>query len=464
MSKKLHRRRFLRGLGGAVVALPFLESVMFVDSSPARAAGSRDVFTVFVKQGNGVQQAWSSEPDRFWPHDLGTLTRDILTNRDGDRAVSELAAYAEDLLMVKGTRFAFPGEGCGHSGGINQCLTAGRVTGSGNTSLGGNESVDWRIGVECNPPGVEALSLISGEFGYVSSGLSYSGSGSPRAAQNNPFNVYSNLFGTVGMDTEIQNALAARRLSVNDLVRGEMRDLLGNPDLGSADRSRLETHFDAIRDLEVTMSCELGGADVGAMMTIRDAVNDNGNRLTVTRMMMDITALVFACDLNRSVTIQIGGCNDGTRYMVDGVLQNTFHRISHRIDDDGSDGPPIPNADLLHHKIDRIMAQQFVHLLDRLSTYAGPNSPRLLDDCIAVWTNDLSNGPPHSYNNIPQIIAGTGGGFLRKGQYIDAGNVTHNKFLNTILAAHGIMDSSGDYYRFGDSSLEPGIIPGMLAT
>jgi hypothetical protein len=265
------------------------------------------------------------------------------------------------------------------------------------------------------------------------------------------------------MDTEIQNALAARRLSVNDLVRDEMTDLIDNPNLGSADRTRLETHFDAIRDLEVTMSCELGGADVSAMMTIRDAVRDNGNRLEVTRMLMDITALVFACDLNRSITLQIGGCNDGTRYMVDGVLQNTFHRISHRIDDDGSDGPPIPNADILHHKIDRIMAQQFKHLLDRLSAYSGPSGGTLLDDCIAVWTNDLSNGPPHSYNNVPHIIAGSGGGFLRQGQYIDAGNVTHNKFFNTILAAHGIMGSSGDYYEFGDSTLEPGIINSMLA-
>jgi len=449
-------------VGGAIVALPFLDSVLFSDS-PARAAGARPVYSVFVKQGNGVQQAWSDEPERFWPRNLGAITRDSLMTTDGDRAVSELADYADQLLMVRGTRFNFSGEGCGHSGGINQCLTAGRVTGSGNTSLGGNESVDWRIGVECNPAGVEALSLISGQFGYVTSGLSYTGSGAPRAAQNNPFTVYTNLFGGADMDIEIQNAIAARRLSVNDLVREEMTDLLGNPNLGSADRTRLQTHFDAIRDLEVTMSCELGGADVGAMMSISDAVRDNGNRLEVTRMLMDITALVFACDLNRSVTIQIGGCNDGTRYMVDGVLQNTFHRISHRIDDDGSDGPPIPNADLLHHKIDRIMGQQFVHLLDRLSMYSGPSGGTLLDDCIAVWTNDLSNGPPHSYNNVPQIIAGSGGGFLRQGQYIDAGDVTHNKFLNTLLAAHGILGPTGDYYQFGDSSLEPGIIDGMLA-
>jgi hypothetical protein len=461
---RIHRRRFLTGVGGAVLALPFLESVVFPENK-ARAGGAvRNVYSVFVKNGNGVQQQWASEPERFWPHELGALTRETMMSRDADRATGELAAYADKLLMVRGLRFQFPGEGCGHSGGINQLLTAGRVTGSGNTSLGGNESVDWRIGLECNPTGVEPLALISGEFGYVSSGLSYRGSGDPRAAENNPLSVYMDLIGLSGMDRELANAIAARRASVNDLVRDEMTELMTNRNLGATDRQRLELHFDAIRDMEVTMSCSLDGASIDAMTEISDAVNDNGNRLAIARMMMDITALVFACDLNRTVTIQIGHCNDATRYTVDGVLQNTFHRISHRIDSDGSEGTAIPNADLIHHKIDRIMAQTFTHLLDRLTMYTGPSGGPLLDDCMAVWTNDLSNGPPHSYNNVPFIIAGSAGGFLRQGQYIDAGGTTHNKLFNTMLAAHGVMDSSGDYYRFGDSSLEAGIISGMLAT
>jgi hypothetical protein len=460
---RIKRRRFLTGVGGAVLALPFLESVVFPENK-ARAGGAiRNVYSVFVKQGNGVQQAGSGEPERFWPHELGALTPEIMRSRDADRATGELADYADKLLMVRGTRFAFPGVGCGHSGGINQCLTAGRVTGSGNTSLGGNESVDWRIGLECNPAGVEPLALISGEYGYVTSGLSYTGSAAPRAAENNPLSVYMDVIGLSGMDREIANAIAARRTSVNDLVRTEMEDLMGNANLGSADRLRLETHFDAIRDMELTMSCSLDGTEVDAMSRMSDAVRDNGNRIAIAQMMMDITALVFACDLNRTVTIQIGHCNDGTRYTVDGELQNTFHRISHRVDSDGSDGPAIENADLLHHKIDRIMAGAFRHLLDRLSMYGGPSGGTLLDDCMAVWTNDLANGPPHSYDNVPQIIAGSAGGFLRQGQYIDAGRVTHNKFLNTILAAHGVMGDSGDYYAFGDSSLEPGIISAMLA-
>ena len=152
------------------------------------------------------------------------------------------------------------------------------------------------------------------------------------------------------------------------------------------------------------------------------------------------------------------------RYYVDGVLQNTFHRISHRIDSDGSEGTPIANADLLHHGIDKLFAAMFKKFLDRLAAYPGPSGGSLLDDSVVVWTNDLANGPPHSYSNVPWVIAGGAGGYLKTGQYIDAGNVTHNKLLNTLINAVGIRNSGGSTYdSFGDPSLAKGVIPAMIA-
>jgi hypothetical protein len=460
----IKRRRFLQGLGGAMIALPFLESVRFISSARAQAS-RRTIYSVFVRQGNGVQQAMDSEPERFWPRELGKITTESLSTTDADRAVSELAPYADKLLMVRGTKFAFPGAGCGHSGGLNQCLTAARVIGNGKDSLADGESIDWRIAKEVNPAGVEPLTLMSGpQEAYIAAGLSYSGSGQLRGAQNNPFAVYQDLVGLSGGDADLINQIITRRKSVNDLVREEMQDLMGKPYLGRDDRQRLQNHFEVIRDMELSMACTLTDGEIQAMQTVSEAAADNGNRIVVAEMLMDLIAFAFACDLNRTATLQIGTGNDGTRYYVDGELQNTFHRISHRIDDDGAEGPPIPNADILHHKIDRMFAQMFKHLLDRLDIHPGPNGGTLLDHCVALWTNDLANGPPHSYRNVPQIIAGSAGGFLKTGEYIDAGDVAHNKFLNTILSAVGLRNENDDYYdSFGDPSLERGIIPGMLA-
>jgi hypothetical protein len=219
-----------------------------------------------------------------------------------------------------------------------------------------------------------------------------------------------------------------------------------------------------IRDIEINMSCQLTDSEVMALQDISGAAEDNGNRIAVAEMMMDLIAMAFSCDANRVATLQIGTGNDGTRYTVNGQLQNTFHRISHRIDSDGSEGDPIAGADLLHHEIDILYAQMFKHLLDRLSIYTGPTGGSLLDDSVALWTNDLASGPPHSRQNIPQVLAGKAGGYLKTGQYIDAGGTAHNKFLNTLISAAGVCKpDNSPYDSFGDASLEPGIIPGMIA-
>jgi hypothetical protein len=93
----------------------------------------------------------------------------------------------------------------------------------------------------------------------------------------------------------------------------------------------------------------------------------------------------------------------------------------------------------------------------------------LLDQGVAVWLNDLSTGPPHGSNNLPYVCAGSCGGVLRTGQYVEAADVatnkyvTNNKFLNTIGAAVGVKNAAGQPLDdFGDPSLAKGPIPQML--
>ena len=457
----MNRRGWLKGVAGAALALPFLESMR----RSSAAEPTKRVYSFFIRQGNGVQQAgYNNEPERFWPRALGTLTRDTLAVTNADRALAILADYATKLTLVRGTRFGFPGIGCGHSGGLNQVLTAAKLTGEGADTLATGPSVDYFISQRVNTPGIEPLTLMSGpQSAYIAHGLSYSGPGQLRGAKNNPFAVYTGLMGVSG-SPEVLQQIAMRRKSVNDLVRGEMQELLASPQLSSTDRNRLDMHFSAIRDLEVSMSCTLSADRVTSMQAMNTVFEANENRVKVADFMLELTALAFACDATRTGTLQIGMGNDSTRYTVDGVLQNTFHRISHRIDGDGDVGDPIPNADVLHHGIDKIFAGIFKRFLDRLNAYPGPSGGTLLDDSVVAWTNDLANGPPHSYSNVPWVLAGGAGGYLKTGQYIDAGNVTHNRLLNTIINAVGIRNSDGSPYdSFGDPSLTRGVITSMIA-
>ncbi|MGK3962017.1 DUF1552 domain-containing protein [Sorangium sp. So ce118] len=455
------RRRVLKGLFGVTVALPFLET--FAPRRAAAGAGDVPPFAIFMRQANGVAQAAGDEPEMFWPSETGPLSKESL-ERDSDRAVSELKDHASKLIMVRGVNFAFQANGCGHSGGGNQCLTAARVSDDpkGNESLAMGESIDNRIATELNAPGVEPLTLYAGKMaGYINEVLSYRGPKLLRAAERSPFNAYQKLFGLADVDTEVQRSLTARRTSVNDLVRGEMQSLMSRKDLSKSDRERLKLHFDSIRDLEVALACELPAERVAEMEAISPKVGSSDNIEAVARMQMDIIALAMACGVTRAATLQVGDGNDGTEYTINGVRQKSYHKISHRIDGDGTSGPPIEGAQELHHQIDRIHARMFKHLLDRLSSYE-LGSGTLLDHGVAVWLNDNAD-KYHSFRKVPYILAGGASGYLKTGQFVDV-KITNNKLLNTIGTAVGCTNGQGGPLdNFGDESLEGGLVDPIIA-
>ena len=130
------------------------------------------------------------------------------------------------------------------------------------------------------------------------------------------------------------------------------------------------------------------------------------------RLFFDLIAFAFASNRTRTATLQVGGCNDHTRYTINGTVQAPYHFISHRIQSDGDDGAVIENAVELHHQIDRIHARMFKYFLDRMSAYTLPGGGTLLDSSVNLWVNSVADGPPHSGNNIPHVFAGGANGFL----------------------------------------------------
>jgi hypothetical protein len=452
------RRAFLRGAGTVALGLPLLD--VFTTRGAQAALPAQPRFAVFIRQGNGVAQGGDGEPERFWPSNLGTLTRASLL-AEPDRAVVELASYADKLLLLTGTRFTFPSNMCGHSGGANQVLTAAKVSADpiGQYSLAMGESVDNRMAREINPGGVEPLTLMTGStVGYLPTVLSYRGPKDLRGAENDPFAVYTRMMGLAGMDDAVIAQISARRTSVNDLVREQMQSFLSRSDLSQEDHRRLDLHLSSIRDVEVKMACVLPQMRAQELDGI-DPV-DSANYITVTQMHMDLVALSFACDYSRVATIQMGQGNDGTQFSIpgfrNGELLPRYHQISHRIYSDGNTGDPIAGAQEMHHEIDKLHARLFKYLLDRLSGYSTPNGT-LLDSGVAAWTNDLGHGVSHDYENIPWVLAGHCGGYLKQGAYVDGGKTAHNKLLNTLLNAVGVRKPDGSLVDdFGDPSLPTG--------
>jgi len=456
---KLGRRGFLVGLGGAMVTLPMLES--FRSHAAAGGEPARRRFAVFMRSGNGVQQQEASEPERFWPTATGAITTATLA----DRATSVLAPFASRVSIIAGLRRPFGTPACGHSESIPQCLTAADSTGgTGNEPDALGQSADWRIAQQLSP-GDDPLTLMAGpNSSYIGPKLSWSAAGIAAPAENSPARAFSRLMGLPELPTELQDRINSRKNSINDYVREDLTALMSSPQLSSRDRRRLDQHFQAIRDFETGGVCIPFDAELGAAAAALTDFEDNDVRPDVVRVHNQLIAFAFSCGRTRAATLQIGQGNDSTRYMVGGSRLPSFHWISHRLAGDGSEGEPIPNADLLHHEIDKIQLGFFRHLLESLDAYESPYGGRLLDDCAAVWLNDLSAGRSHGGNNVPWIIGGGAGGNLRLGQYIDVpGDPTYERILNTIITAVGCTDASGGPVEdFGDASLLGGRIDELV--
>jgi hypothetical protein len=460
-----NRRAFLYAAGTAGVALPFLEGL------PSRSAFAQTPvnqgFAFFICTAGGVVQAWNSEPERFWPTEVGALTTASMNEFAAERCTGLLADHASRLLIIKGIEYAAGLSGCGHAQGLVQCLTARPSTGNGNNATSTGPSIDTVLADALNPAGVGPLAVYSGmKLGFINEKLSFSAAGQVRSAESNPYNVYQRLNGLLDQDTgeptPVADQLFARRKSVNDLVRDQINDLKSKSQLSKADRDRLDLHFTSIRDIEnnmqaLALSCSESSVDLSAIEAMNNgqAFKQNGIIEEVAKLHMDLVGLTFACNANRVASLQVGDGTDSTRYTVDGQMLENFHHISHRVRSDGPSGDAIQGAVDQHAKIDRMRMETFKHLLDRWSEFDTPDGP-LLDNGFAMWTSHISIGPSHGTSNVPIIIAGSPGGYLKQGAYIDVTKTKNAVLYNTLATAVGVPTED-----FGEGGT--GLLDEMLA-
>ena len=456
----VNRRAFLYGAGTLAIGLPFLEGL------PERSAWAADkppVFSLFIVAACGVVGK------KFFPDATGPITTSSLAALT-DKATSVLAPHAANLLFVKNINFPMGGPtSCGHAQGLCQSLTAAPSLGNANTAYSTGISADMVIAKAVNPNAGDPLTLYAGnKKGYIAERISFrgSGAGQVRAADDNPYTLYSKLVGltqTGGAADPAAAELLTTRKSVNDLVRSQLTALLNNPKLSAADRQRVQQHFDSIRDAEVTMgnmglACSKDGLSTTQLDALKSglAFKMDGMIEDVAKLHLELVALSFACNFNRVATLQHGEGTDGTKYNVpsNASLGWPFHHISHRVQSDSATGMN-PTAEQAHAEIDALRMKTLLHGLDAFKARG------LFDKSFIMWTNHVADGPSHSFKNVPHIIAGDAGGYLKQGAYIDAGNVTNNKLFNTLIPA-AIRDVNSEIPNFG-AGTGTGQIAGMLA-
>ena len=446
------RRRFLAGLGGLFVALPFLEGL----ERPSLADTMDRRFFLNFHQWFGVQQKprfrgkYKDETEGFWPdspigpNGSAALTKALLekTTNGEIRATGELADFAASLLILRGVRLMDLDD-------LHQPHLVQVMTGSPNVGTPGSpphddhsawpmhETLDSLIArtIDGSQPLVfEALvtgsktSFKNGQNGAIPE---------QNATYQHPSDAYNKLFKQQQTDTQA----AALRLRASDAVLAELKSLRSDARLSAEDRRRLDAHFDAMNEVEAKLQCMPTDFNVDpSLQSIKDADLPKTTDITKQRWevsgifneyadlaadaFIHIAALGVACGAFRSANIVMPASTNFNHSSVfdDGApdyeqgFPGQYHALSHRAfttgDTDNADFTELEKGAMAHHRIDRWHARKFAKLLGLLRD-AG-----VLDQGLTVWSNENGTGNHWAYD-MPYIVAGSAGGKLKTGQFLD---------------------------------------------
>jgi hypothetical protein len=448
LKKPLSRRTVLRGAGGAVIALPFLDAMRAARRAHAAPAPKR--FVVMFSPNGTIAANWNPTPGPSGMDTDFTLSP----------ILQPLAPHQANIVVIQGVDQQ-GGGGDGHQNGIGGMLTGAMLNpgpfqgGAGSPPAGwaSSISVDQRI---ANVIGA-GTPLRSLELGVqVTSAdnwsrMSYLGNDQPVPPESDPARAYARLFSDFHTDPAVLARLRARRKSVLDAVGDQFTSVLGQ--LGGEDKMKVDAHFSAIRQIESRLDTTgvAGAGCVDPMTPTIDAstLAENDNYPMVGGLQIDLLVMALTCGMTRVASLLWSRSVSLVRFTWLGITDQ-HHDLSHLGDDDA----------VAQDKLTRInnwYAQQFASLIAKMKAIPDGDGT-LLDNTLMLWSNELAKGNTHSRIDAPYVLAGGAGGALRTGRFLTyAGDVPHNNLLVSILNAMDIPDT-----RFGKAEWCTGPLTGLL--
>ncbi len=451
----LDRRSFLKGAAGLSVATPLLFS------GTGRAQGAHPKRLVIFFTPNGTRQ------EDFWPYFDWNIFDGPKSETDWPLTpiLNPLADHKSDLIILDGVRQRSTslGPGDGHQKGMGHLLT-GMPLQEGTLFEGGGDSgtAGWAGGISIDQHIANAIGentkFPSLEFGVrtlgatVWSRMCYAGAGQPIPPDNDPNTAFNRIFGELDGDPAEVARLRHRRQSVLDFVIDEFNTL--NPSLGADDRIKLDQHLTAVREIEQRLESESQPAagcmtpDFGAAMGLDPLAVDNFP--LVGQLQMDLLAMSLACDLTRVASIQWTKSVGDVPMTWLGINEG-HHALSHEGDSNTTAQNKLRDINIWY-------AQQLNYLIEKLKSIPEGNGT-VFDNTLIVWCNELGKGNSHTRNKIPFVLAGSAGGALTTGRYLDFDNLInpgapHNNLWVSVMNAMGVEGNTFGHPLHCDGALE----------
>ncbi|KYF64239.1 DUF1552 domain-containing protein [Sorangium cellulosum] len=478
MSKQLNRRIFLRGMGGAVLAAPFLSSVWERTARGDTPASGKALIVMFTHYGC-VTNKWFPEKKQ------GELTAADLEAT----SLAALAPYAKKLLMPRGIRSmnewtANMSRGQGndsHTQIVGSFFTCQPVTPNSNdpfsfetatkfNAKAVGPSLDHVIAQQLSPQGTPLLLNTAAQRDSAQSGISYSAAETMFSGLNasQAFSGLTGLFQT-GEPMSPDTYATIRGKSVIDLVKDDLQTL-ERFDMSSADKRKLAAWKELLHSTGNVMVTAQCNAELGAMLgaTAANASKAGsggfGSDVLTTKVSGDldgadiysaIAALSAACNANPVIFLKYPG-----NYNFSGLdITMESHALSHRLDNAGMQGNCLPNALEMLLKVDAYYAQKFANLVRMLDDIPS-GSGTVLDSSAAIWFQEMSDGNAHNLNNAPIIQAGSAGGYFKTGQIVNldpSSNLTNGNSMsqcaNGTGTVNGVNQGTGTDPKVGNAPI-----------
>ena len=423
----ISRRRFVTSAGASLLAAPFLDLLSGKRARAQGAAAPAKRLLIFFSPNGTIPHLWAPQGGE----------NDYSFREDG--MLTPLTDYRDDLLVMNGIDFL---TGNNHEGGMGAMLTNGGGADSISNGMSVDQFIAGHIGMESRFPSLEFGVLTDPWGASIQTRMSYSAPGQFVHPDADPRSVYRRMFGGISQDAQVLENLRLRRRSILDLVLGDLNDIRGR--VGAIEKAKMDRHLDAIRSVERT----LFPADENACQTPAAPGRMNKDEFAMGPQLMrsqaDLALTALACDMTKVATIQLSHTVSPVVFSWVGNSEG-HHSLSHAADGDVDGIGQLRDAE-------RWCAEQFAYLIDGLKAIPNPDGDgTMFDDTLILWAKELGDSRLHVCESVPFVFAGSAGGFMRPGRYLQYQNVSHSKLLVSMCHAFGI-----DVETYGDPSTGSG--------
>ena len=264
--------------------------------------------------------------------------------------------------------------------------------------------------------------------------ISYSLTGKPIPAENNPRQIFNRLFRADRTSMETQRKKLQNRIKLVDAVLEQAKSL--NQKLGKSDREKMDQYLTSLSEVEERLVASEKWIDIPLKKQDHSHLNldahSESDPSEYYRTMFDLIALAFDADITRSIAFMLNredGMGISDTFPIKLGINHTHHNLSHAPDKDGQ---------LNFSKYNQFLPKQLVHFFNRLQDYKD-NLGNVLDNTIVLYGSGAST--THLPENLPTLVAGGANMGLNHGQYWRNGKTKMSNVFLSILHSMGIEEN-----------------------